>query len=214
MDELTRKTFDALSQKNLLRRTHINNLLYCCYDIMKKDPRDWGYIEPVLTARKEENRRIVLHELEKARNHNRNVATQDGYDAGYGYWEILLFEARNRRVDSYFEYLERYRDPADKFYQPRKQLLKKHGIIQGLQDLVDDKIDILSMSLPPGIGKTTCGEYFLSGFMGWFPELCNLFSSHSGHVTNMVYGVITNIIGTDLKQGQTAEYAWREISLM
>ena len=127
------------------------------------------------------------------------------------YWQILLFEARNMVLDSYFLYLERYRDPEDRFYQPRRKKLIKHGYVKGLQDLVDDKLDILSISSVPGSGKTTLGEMFISGYMGWFPDLCNLFSSHSGHVTRMVYEVESNILGVGLKQGQVAEYAWQEI---
>lgn len=59
--------------------------------------------------------------------------------------------------------------------------------------------------------NTTLGEMFISGFMGWFPDLCNLFSSHSGHVTRMVYQVVCNIIGIGLKPGQIPEYTWRDI---
>ncbi len=127
------------------------------------------------------------------------------------YWKAMLFEARNRVVDSYFIYLEKNRDPEDRFYEPRRKLLLKHGYIQGLQDLLDDKIDILSISSVPGSGKTTLGEMFMSGFLGWFPDLCNLFSSHSGHVTRMVYEVMCNIIGIGLKPGRIPEYTWKEI---
>ncbi len=127
------------------------------------------------------------------------------------YWKAMLFEARNRVVDSYFLYLEKNRDPEDRFYEPRRKLLIKHGYIQGLQDLLDDKIDILSISSVPGSGKTTLGEMFMSGFLGWFPDLCNLFSSHSGHVTRMVYEVMCNIIGIGLKPGRIPEYTWQEI---
>lgn len=127
------------------------------------------------------------------------------------FWKVILAEARSMILDSYFLYLERYRDPEDRFYLPRRNKLIKHGYVQGLQDLLDDKIDILSISSVPGSGKTTLGEMFLSGYMGWFPDLCNLFSSHSGHVTRMVYEVESNILGVGLKQGQIPEYAWREI---
>lgn len=47
--------------------------------------------------------------------------------------------------------------------------------------------------------------------MGYYPDFCNLFSSHSGHVTRMVYDVVSNIIGIGLKQGQIPEYTWNEI---
>ena len=127
------------------------------------------------------------------------------------YWDAMLFLARNRDVDSYLLYLERYRDPEEAYYLPRRRQLINLGIIEALQRLIDDKIDILTLSMPPGTGKTTLAEMFLSGWIGWDPEACNLFSSHSGHVTRMVYDVICNIIGADLKRGQIAEYAWREI---
>ena len=127
------------------------------------------------------------------------------------YWQAMLFLAQNRDLDSYLLYLERYRDAENRFYLPRRKQLRKLGIIDALQRLIDDEIDILTLSFPPGTGKTTCAEMFLSGWIGWDPDACNLFSSHSGHVTRMVYDVICNIIGIDLKKGQVAEYAWREI---
>lgn len=137
--------------------------------------------------------------------------TGEQYDIMEAYWKILLNEAKVRNLDSYLLYLERYRDPEERFYLPRRDKFLKHGYIQGLQDLIDDKLDILSISSVPGSGKTTLGEMFMSGFMGWNPNLANLFSSHSGHVTRMVYDVMCNIIGTDLREGSVPEYTWSEI---
>lgn len=136
---------------------------------------------------------------------------QTSYSILEKYYEILKYEAQNQILDSYFLYLEKNRDPEDRFYLPRRNKLIEHGYIQGLQDLLDDKLDILSISSVPGSGKTTLGEMFMSGFIGWYPDLCNLFSSHSGHVTRMVYEVMCNIIGIGLKPGQIPEYTWREI---
>lgn len=136
---------------------------------------------------------------------------QKQYEIIEKYYELLKMEAQNKIVDSYFLFLEKNRDPEDRFYLPRRKKLIEHGYVQGLQDLIDDKLDILSISSVPGSGKTTLGEMFMSGFIGWFPDLCNLFSSHSGHVTRMVYDVMCNIIGIGLKEGQISEYAWREV---
>lgn len=127
------------------------------------------------------------------------------------YWDALLFLAQNRCLDEALLYLERHRLPEDRFYMPRRKVFLKLGITQALQRLIDDDLDILTLSCAPGIGKTTCAEMFLALWIGWDPDACNLFSSHSGHVTRMVYDVINNIIGADLKKGQTPEYAWREI---
>lgn len=39
------------------------------------------------------------------------------------------------------------------FYSPKRKQLNKHGLIQAMQDLEDDKLDILSISMPPGTQK-------------------------------------------------------------
>ena len=137
--------------------------------------------------------------------------TRTDHEAAELFWDATLFLAQNRDLRSYLLYLERYRDAPNRFYLPRMKQLERLGLIQALQDLIDDKLDVLAISCPPGVGKTTLSEMFLSGWIGWDPGACNLFSSHSGHVTRMVYDVINNIIGADLKKGQIPEYAWREI---
>ena len=139
------------------------------------------------------------------------ILTRTDREAVDLYWNAMLYLAQNRDLDSYLIYLERYREPEQRFYLPRRRQFVKLGIIAALQDLIDDKLDILTLSGPPGFGKTTLGEMFLSGWIGWDPNACNLFSSHSGHVTRMVYDVLNNIIGADLKKDQIPEYAWREI---
>lgn len=120
------------------------------------------------------------------------------------YYDVLLFEAQNHILDSYLIYLEKNRDPEDRFYLPRRTEFIKLGLVQALQDIIDDKLDILSLSLPPGVGKTTLEKMFVSGWIGWYPKLCNLFSSHSGHVTRMFYDAIQNII-------TNKEYAWYSV---
>ena len=121
------------------------------------------------------------------------------------YWRMLLEEARGRQVDSYFLYLEKNRDPKDKFYQPRRAVFRKHGITQALQSMIDDEYDVLCLSLPPGTGKTTAEKFFNSAVIGWFPKDYNLFYSHSGDITRMYYDGVYQIV-TD-----TLTYTWREI---
>lgn len=162
-------------------------------------------------AIKDDDVNLAVSEMKKVRNYAAVLTRTDGEDAVELYWNAMLFLAQNRCLDEALIYLERHRDASDRFYLPRRKQFMQLGLIQNLQDLIDDKIDILTISAPPGTGKTTCAEMFLSLWIGWDPGACNLFSSHSGHVTRMVYEVINNIIGADLKKGQIAEYAWREI---
>ena len=47
-----------------------------------------------------------------------------------------------------------WKSPIEKqFYIPRMKLMRKHGVTQGIQDLIDDKLDLLVLNLPPRIGK-------------------------------------------------------------
>lgn len=120
------------------------------------------------------------------------------------YWKTMKAEAPYL-FDSYLLYLERKRDKKDKFYEPKRKQLNKHGLIQAMQDLEDDKLDILSISMPPGTQKTTLEKFFSSWIIGRHPDDFSLFFSHSGDITRMFYdGVIDITTNTD-------EYCWNEI---
>lgn len=96
---------------------------------------------------------LAVSEMKKVRNYAAVLTRTDGEDAVDLYWNAMLFLAQNRDLDSYLIYLERHRDAPDRFYLPRRKRLTELGIIQALQDLIDDKIDVLTISCPPGIGK-------------------------------------------------------------
>ena len=120
------------------------------------------------------------------------------------YWKTMKAEAPYL-FDSYLLYLERKRDKKDKFYEPKRKQLNKHGLIQAMQDLEDDKLDILSISMPPGTQKTTLEKFFSSWIIGRHPDDFSLFFSHSGDITRMFYdGVIDITTNAD-------EYCWNEI---
>lgn len=121
------------------------------------------------------------------------------------YLDILLLLAQNKDFDSYLLYVEHKRQTKDRFYLPKRKQLIEHGIIRGYQDSLDDKLDILCISMPPGTGKTTCEKFFNSAVIGWDKRKFNLFFSHSSDITRMYYDGVLNICTDD------QEYAWREI---
>ena len=121
------------------------------------------------------------------------------------FYEVLLPEAQNKIVDSFFRYLEKKRDPKDRFYMPRRKQFLKIGLIDALQGMIDDKYDILCISLIPGAGKTTIEKFFNAAIIGWYPKDFNLFYSHSGDITRMYYdGMLEIVTNPD-------DYAWHEI---
>ena len=101
-------------------------------------------------------------------------------------------------------YLEKDREEKEKFYFPKIKQLNKHGLIQAMQDLEDDKLDILSISMPPGTQKTTMEKFFASWIIGRHPSDYSLFFSHSGDITRMFYDGVLDITTSD-------EYKWSEI---
>ena len=120
-------------------------------------------------------------------------------------YEILLVEAQNKVVDSGFRYLEKKREPKERFYMPRRKQFLKMGLTQALQGMIDDLYDILLISLIPGGGKTTVEKMFNALVAGWFPRDFNLFYSHSGDITRMYYDGVYDIVTN------SDEYTWNEI---
>lgn len=121
------------------------------------------------------------------------------------YYSILLIEAQNKIVDSYFQYIEKNREPKERFYMPRRKQFLKIGLIDALQGMIDDKYDILCISLIPGAGKSTIEKFFNSAVIGWYPKDFNLFYSHSGDITRMYYDGIYDIVTN------SDDYTWNEI---
>lgn len=120
-------------------------------------------------------------------------------------YDVLLLEAQNKVVDSAYRYLEKKREPRERFYMPRRKQFLKIGLMDAIQGMIDDKYDILCVSLIPGAGKTTVEKMLNALVAGWFPRDFNLFYSHSGDITRMyydgVYDICTNF----------DEYTWNEI---
>ncbi len=126
------------------------------------------------------------------------------YDILNNYYDILKLEAPHL-FHSYLLYLEKNREESERFYSPKMEQLNKHGLIQAMQDLEDDKLDILSISMPPGTQKTTLEKFFCSWIIGRHPRDYSLFFSHSDDITRMFYDGVLDIT-TNYE-----EYTWGEI---
>lgn len=121
------------------------------------------------------------------------------------FYDLILAEAKNKCVDSYFRYIEKKREPKERFYMPRRKQFLKIGLVDGLQGMIDDKYDMLLISLIPGAGKTSIEKFFLSGVIGWYPKDFNLFYSHSSDITRMFYDGELDIVKN------LGEYCWHDI---
>lgn len=187
MRELLEKIFGEIKRDPYELDTY-KDLYYMCIETMKTD-RELGveylrrfsaFIEENIVEFDDESDLKEIYRL-----HRRVLLAAAPYD-----------------FDSYLLYLEWEREPYKKFYVPRRKVLKP--LVQAMQDMIDDKIDLLTISMPPGTGKSTLGIFFLSWVMGRYPDSQNLASAHSGMLTRSFYDGVYQII-TD------SEYLWSDV---
>ena len=140
-------------------------------------------------------------ELEKTILDNR--WSDDDIRTLFGLHKKVLLLAAPYHFESYLLYLEQNREPEKKFYPPRRKVLSQ--VVDALQDLADDKLDLLAISLPPGSGKTTLAIFYLTWLAGKFPDEPMLTGSHSNSFVRGVYDECLRIL--DLN----GEYLWHDV---
>ena len=121
----------------------------------------------------------------------------------YGLHKKVLLLAAPYHFESYLLYLENQREPEKKFYPPRRKVLKQ--VVDALQELADDKLDLLAISLPPGSGKTTLAIFYLTWLAGRFPDEPMLTGSHSNSFVRGVYDECLRILDPN------GEYLWNDV---
>ena len=118
------------------------------------------------------------------------------------YKSILCYSAPDC-TDDFILYMEIDRPYDKQFYLPRRKQLKP--ITEDLDRLARRELDILGISLPPGVGKSTLAEFFLCRIGGKNPELPILVGSHSNSFLRGMYGEILRMLDKD------GEYKWHDI---
>lgn len=113
-------------------------------------------------------------------------------------------KARQGHFESFCIAMEWNRPIHKQFYLPRARLLKKHGVVQGVQDLIDDKLDLLVLNCPPRVGKSTVGLFLQILLGAMFPDESILGAGHSVSLVQSFYAEIINILTND-------EYRYNEI---
>lgn len=175
-----------LKQKNLDDYYNLSGLLTMASEVFNEDKK---ISKAVAMKVRFDAQRIYAETLDKRYNELYNNS-------------LLFLSQSHKNFDAYMLYVEKNREPQESYWLPRREKLL--WIAEEMQRLIDDDLDILSISLPPGTGKTTMGEFFMSFVMGLYPDVCNLMSSHSGYMTNMFYKSTLNIITSN-------EYCWSDV---
>ena len=122
---------------------------------------------------------------------------------GFPLVEQILFKIATWDFDAYLQALEWKRKPEERFYLPRRAQLQP--IVMGIQDLSDDNLDELFISMPPRVGKSTIMLFYMAWMMGRNPELSNLYCSYSDTLTDAFFTGIQEVIN------DPNTYSWHEI---
>ena len=145
----------------------------------------------------------LAHKLNRKVRQKANEAVKQFGDSMLSlYYKTHLFDAPHY-FDSFCIYIERDREPKRRFYLPRrKQLLP---VAEALQELEEGKIELLGVSCPPGVGKTTLAEFFLAWTVGRSPFLPTLIGSHNNSFLQGMYGEMLRLLD------RGGEYRWCDV---
>lgn len=146
-----------------------------------------------------ENKRLLSYCVEQMKN-----VPAEKIGAFYEQWRRCLLLEAPHDFDSYLTYMELNRKPEKRFYQPRRRMLRP--IVEDLQALcVEDRLDLLAISLPPGVGKSTLAIFLLTFLSGRDPNNPMLTGSHSNAFVRGVYDECLRMF--DAK----GEYLWSDV---
>lgn len=179
------------------------------FQIIKKSPRSFEAYNDLFTICRSvesenhkmahdtnaELRRYIVKGLKKCYH-------QDAENFYSLYKKSLLFDAPHI-FDAYLLYLEINRKPEERFYQPRRKVLKE--VADALQALTDDELDELFISMPPRVGKTSILMFYVTWLIGKNSEASNLYSAYSDTITKAFYTGVLEIINDPVT------YLWADV---
>lgn len=119
----------------------------------------------------------------------------DAEDLRYSVYRSLL-SAAPYRFDEYCQALEFDRPVEKRFYLPRRRVMLP--VVEALQDLCDDRLDELVLSMPPRVGKTTLMLFYVTWMIGRDSEGSNLYSSYSDFITRAFYNGVLELLTDDI----------------
>lgn len=101
---------------------------------------------------------------------------QKGYTIIQKYYNILRIEGKYD-LDAFCLCMERYRPRKERFYEPRRKVLRE--FVKYIQMLEDDELDELYLHCPPRIGKSQLITFATAWHCGRNDEISNLYVTYA-----------------------------------
>lgn len=191
-----------------------------------KDRGTLAYLNLLNSMRNDYEQNHDNEKCMKICNEMQSLITQNNNkykDAGKLLLAVYDTKARLGDFRSYCIAMEWNRPIEKQFFLPRRRILEKHGLIQAMQDVADDKLDFLFVSMPPRTAKSTTGIFFLSFMAGLYPERSILGNGYSTALTQSFYTEMLNLMTSDEYRfgaifptntivNKSAEYSWIDLN--
>lgn len=118
------------------------------------------------------------------------------------YRKLLKYDAE-WFFDSYLIYMELDREPGKRFYQPRRHYLRPY--VAAYQEIIENKLDFLSCSMPKRAGKSTLGINFTCMLSGIRPDNATLMEGAGDDLVKSFYKGCLEYVQDD------SEYLFRDV---
>jgi hypothetical protein len=169
--------------------------------VIRTDVRDLGaysdLVEVLIAWGRSDNRAYKrADEVLFILNYGMNLAVKErAYERAEAFrqmiFKVLVFSAP-KNFDHYLQALEYDRNPSERFYLPRREVLLGH--VKALQRLYEGEIQELFLSQPPRTGKSSLITMFYTWVFGKDSEHSNLYCSVTDDLTKAFYKGILEII--------------------
>lgn len=153
----------------------------------------WGQIES------KADRDVVYALVKEYRDAVRHV---DSKEARELHKRSYLLTARDI-FDDFMLYIEWNRPLAQQYWLTRRKKLKK--VADALQELEDDELDELFLSMPPRVGKTTLILFFVLWIILRDSERSNLYCSYTQSVVDVFYNGLLEVLRDPIT------YGWKDV---
>lgn len=116
------------------------------------------------------------------------------------------FATAKDSFDDFMIAMEWNRNPKSRFWLPRRKILEdKFHVCTAIEDFMkEDRGKKLTLSCPPGCGKSTLIKFLMCFIMGKYPDSKNIYASYSDGMVKMMMDAIVDMTSGD-------EYCFQDI---
>lgn len=176
--------------------SYAERTLAAIYKALEREPDSVAAVDDAFSCIRdigEEQHTIQIDRTHELQGHiKRAFGKTTKQDELFAIYRRSLCYCAPESFDDFVLYMEIDRPYDKQFYLPRRKQLKR--LVDALEKLERRELEMLGISLPPGVGKTTLAEFFLTWTGGRHPEMPILTGSHNGAFLRGMYGEILRFL--------------------